>query len=138
LAFLPPLLGIFLPQLSPQTIFSLIPSSYITILFSFYYLALFAYAFINFITWLYNVFFVTSERIIDVDFSSIVYHQIAATKIDLVEDVHYDQVGFIPSLFDFGTVFLATASDEQIFEATNVPHPGRAVNIIGNIIGENP
>jgi hypothetical protein len=135
-AFLPLVLGIVIPQFSPGTLFALIPTSYIWILLSFYYLILFAYAFVSFITWVYNLFFVTTQRIIDIDFSNIVYHQIAATKIDLVEDVHYEQIGFLPSLFDFGTIFLATASDEQIFEADNIPHPARGISIIETLIGK--
>lgn len=137
-ALIPPVLTLISPLISSNTPFSTLPPGYITILLSLYYLVVFAYAFVNFLTWFYNVFLVTNERVVDIDFSNIVYHQVAATKIDLVEDVHYDQIGFIPSLFDFGTIFLSTASNEDIFEAINVPHPAQGVQIIGNIIGENP
>lgn len=113
-----------------------IPRQFVIILTLFYYLILFSYVFINFLTWFYNVFLVTNERIVDVDYSNIVVHNVAETKVVQVEDVNYTQSGFIRTLFNYGDVFLQTAGTEMIFEALAVPKPREATNIIEDLIGK--
>lgn len=105
------------------------------VLFAFYYILVFIFIFINFMTWFYNITFVTNKRIVDVDFSNIVHHDIAATKLNLIEDVKYVQIGFLRSLFNYGNVFMQTAGEKENFEAIAVPKPALAIQIIGNLIG---
>lgn len=112
-----------------------VPGRFVIILTLFYYLIIFSYIFVNFITWFYNVFLVTNERIIDVDYSNIVVHNVAETKLVQVEDVHYEQSGFIRTLLNFGDVFVQTAGAERVFEALAVPKPREAANIIAGRIG---
>lgn len=114
-----------------------IPRQFATILILFYYLILFSYVFINFLTWFYNVFLVTNERIVDVDYSNIVVHNVAETRVGQVEDVHYTQSGFIRTLLNFGDVFIQTAGAERVFEALAVPKPREAANIIASLIGKD-
>ena len=113
-----------------------LPMRFTLILLSFYYLAVFAYAFINFLSWFYNVFIVTQKRIVDIDYSNIVVHNVAFTKLSHVQDVNYNQIGFIRSLFNYGDVFVQTAGNEPSFEALSVPQPRRAAHIIGDLIGK--
>jgi len=113
-----------------------LPLQFILIFIIFYYLAVFAYAFINFLSWFYNVFIVTQKRVVDIDYSNIVIHNVAFTKLSHVQDVNYSQVGFIHSLFNYGDVFLQTAGTEVNFEALSVPQPRRAAHIIAELIGK--
>jgi len=109
---------------------------FILILILFYYLTVFAYAFVNFLSWFYNVFIVTQKRIVDIDYSNIIIHNVAFTKLSHVQEVNYHQVGFIRSLFNYGDVFAQTAATELNFEALSVPQPRRAAHIIGDLIGK--
>lgn len=102
----------------------------------FYYLIVFSYIFISFLHWFYNVFIVTTERVVDIDYSDIVIHNIAVTKLTHVQDVNYTQSGFIPTLFNYGNLFVQTAGTEINFEAPNVPKPREATHIIGDLIGK--
>ena len=113
-----------------------IPRQFAIILVLFYYLILFSYVFVNFITWFYNVFLVTNERVVDVDYSNIVVHNVAETRVRQIEDVHYVQSGFIRALFNFGDIFIQTAGAEKIFEALAVPKPREAASIIADLIGK--
>lgn len=132
----PVLFFIFRSDLQFLGIFEL-PLRFIIIFVIFYYLAVFAYAFINFLSWFYNVFIVTQKRIVDIDYSNIVIHNVAFTKLSHVQDVNYDQIGFIRSLFNYGDVFVQTAGNELSFEAPSVPQPRRAAHIIGDLIGKD-
>lgn len=113
-----------------------LPQSYTTIILLFYYFLVFGYIFVNYITWFYNVSLVTNIRIVDVDFSQIVFENVAATKLTQVEDVHYSQIGVIRSVFDYGDVILQTAGTLPNFDFLAVPHPEKAIKIIGDLIGE--
>lgn len=118
-----------------QAFLPFFPARFFMVGLIFYYLIIFSYAFINFITWYYNIFLVTQKRIVDIDFSDIVYHNVAITKLNLVEDVNYTQVGFIPSLFNFGDLFVQTAGEVKHFEALKIPKPNDATHIIQDLIG---
>jgi hypothetical protein len=91
---------------------------------------------VSFITWYFNVSLVTSIRVMDVVFSNLVYKNVSATKIDLVQDVNYSQIGVFRTFFDYGDVMVQTAGtlDNFVFEA--VPQPENVVHIIEDLIGK--
>lgn len=112
------------------------PANRFTVVFTlFYYLLVFSYMFISFLHWFYNVFIVTSERIVDIDYSNIVVHNIAVASLSHIQDVNYTQSGFIPTFFNYGTLDVQTAGNEANFEALSVPKPREATHIVGDLTG---
>jgi hypothetical protein len=101
----------------------------------FYYLLISSYVFLSFLHWFYNVFIITSERVVDIDYSDVVIHNIAVASLSHVQDVNYSQSGFIPTFFNYGNLFLQTAGEERNFEAFSVPKPREATHIIGDLTG---
>lgn len=102
----------------------------------FYYLVVFGFILLNFTLWYFHVGLVTNKRIVDVDLYGILVRDVTETKLDLVEDVSYTQIGSIQSLFDFGSVDVETAGptkNKVIFD--KVPRPARIAQIIGDLIG---
>lgn len=93
------------------------------VLFVGWYLGIFTYAFLNFLYWYFNVYIVTNERIIDVDWYSVVNHDTKFTQIAKIEDVSASQFGVIPGLFDFGNVKIETAGTEPNLAFEKIPHP---------------
>lgn len=136
LFLIPPL---FIPFSSHLDIFSFLnlPTRFLIIFLMFYYLVIFTYAFVNFITWYFNVSLITDQRIIDVNFSDLVYKNVAETKLSLLQDTSYVQVGVLRSIFDYGDVFVQTAGTQDNFSFPAVPKPERVVRIIENLIGRN-
>src|SRR5581483_7473476 len=94
-----------------------IPPNFVPIVLAFYYLMVISFAFVNFIDWFYNVLLVTNKRVVDVDYTLILYHDVAITKLNLIEDVSYKQVGFLAGLFNFGDIFIQTAGSYENVEA---------------------
>lgn len=133
---IPFLLSFIFASMQLNTPFTDLPPRFTTTFLLFYYLLVFAYVFIEFITWYYNVSIVTQKRIVDIDFSELVFHDVAMTKLSLIEDVNYTQVGFFRSLFDFGDVFVQTAGNENLFDFLAVPKPKTVVDIIEGLIGK--
>lgn len=134
LTIIPTVLLFFLPRLGVDFLFSSEAIRFTTVYVLFYYLIVFSYVFISFLHWFYNVFIVTSERIVDIDYSDIVVHNIAVTDLSHIEDVNYTQSGFIPTFFNYGHLFVQTAGNEKNFEAMSIPKPREATHIIGDLI----
>jgi len=111
-----------------------------------WYTALVFYGLMSFLLWFYNVYIVTDERLIDVDFFGVLYKNINVTQIRKVEDVNYSQRGIWSSLFNYGDVVIQTASEQRsdevfgtggeaspfTFEA--VGNPNEVVRIISELM----
>lgn len=126
LLVLPPFVFPFLPL-------DFLPDRFGLIVLLGWYLATFSFTFTKFIGWFFNVNIITDERIIDIDFPTLLYKDITEAKIDQVQDVNTKVGGFARSLFNFGDVLIQTASavPEICFEA--VPEPERVAKIINEL-----
>jgi uncharacterized membrane protein YdbT with pleckstrin-like domain len=98
-----------------------------------WYLLLIAYIFENFISWFYQVFIITDERIIDINFTNLIYKELSEAKIDNIEDVTYRQGGVLRAAFNFGDVVMQTAGAQREFMIEGVPEPNRVVKIMNEL-----
>jgi len=119
-----------------NTQFISLPLNYQLILLAFYYLIVATYIFINFITWYFNISLITNIRVIDVDFVDLVYKNVAETKLNLVQDMSYSQVGVIRTVFDYGDVLIQTAAATDNFNLLAVPRPQKVVQVVEDLIGK--
>lgn len=127
---------VVLPFLSLFSVFPIeLSGAVLTIVLLFYYIMVFGYALINFLHWFYNIGIVTAKNVIDIDYSDIVNVHVSATKASQVEDVSYKQGGFFKSFFNYGDVYIQTAGTDANFEYLRIPNPGKAVDIIHDLIG---
>ena len=118
-------LNFFLPLVfsSTQIIFSNV----------FFVLFIFSYIFYNFIRWFFNVGIITNKRIMDVDFSDVVYKEITEARLDRVEDITSKGGGFFETFFNYGDLFIQTAGTELNIEFDNIPNPADVVRIIDDL-----
>jgi hypothetical protein len=125
-------LPLFLPLAAEyfSDYFLLIPVPFIIILLGFYYLIIIGYIYLQFISWFYNVGIVTNRQLVDVDFSDIMYRDIAKVRIEDVIDIEFSQGGFLDSIFDFGQVNVQTEGLKSNFEFEEIPNPDRVTDII--------
>lgn len=136
LLILPVILFAILPNFGINLFVSLNIARYTMLYLIFYYSLIFSYILTNFIHWFYNVFIVTTEQVVDVDYSNIVIHYMAVTGLNHVQDAKYSQTGFIATFFDFGNIFVQTAGTEPNFEESAIPKPKEATQIIGDVISK--
>ncbi len=59
----------------------------------------------------------------------------AVTKLELIEDIDYTQVGFIRSFLITETSILRPPETNQIFHFIAIPRPAKATEIIQNLMG---
>lgn len=111
-----------------------LPSRFQFVTILLWYLMILAYVLEKFLSWYFNVYLFTDERLVDVDFYSLIYKRITEAKIDRIEDISYSQGGLLQSLFDYGTVRVQTASEVPELEFELIPHPGFVTKILNQLI----
>lgn len=97
-----------------------------------WYLGIAFFGLQSFLMWFYNVYIITNERLVDVDFIGLLSKTVNVCQISRVEDVNYTQRGFLASMLNYGDVIVQTASEQKTpdtageasaftFEAVAVP-----------------
>lgn len=125
-----PLLGFWLPL--PFEL----PLGYVIIGTAFWYLASVGFVIVNFIHWFFNIYIVTNERIVDIDFIFLLYKHISVAELDKVQDLSYVTGGLMATIFDYGTVRIQTAGEVPNIEFAAVPHPQKVVERIRDLTEE--
>ncbi len=133
LAIIPPLIFIFQDLFTP---FFQISGITQLIAIIFYYLIVAGFVLVEFTLWYFNIGIVTNKRIIDLDVSGVLFKHVSETKLNLIEDVSYSQIGAIRSVFNYGDVTMQTAGTLSNFEFDRAPEPARIVRIIAEMIGK--
>jgi hypothetical protein len=113
-----------------------LPGNFQTAILLLWYLLTIGYSLESFLTWFYNVYIVTDERIIDIDFLSLIYKNVSAAKIDKIEDITAITSGAIQSIFNYGTVQVQTAAERTEFEFEEVPHPTKVTQFLNEMLVE--
>lgn len=101
-----------------------------------WYLIIVGFALESFLTWFFNVYIITDERVIDVDFLSLIYKNITAAKIDNIEDITAETSGAVQSVFNFGTVKIQTAGTAAQLEFEDVPQPAKVTRLLNELLLE--
>jgi len=123
----PTLLGIF-------GVFSLLPVGFSLVLSLVWYLITSCYAIEGFLSWYYNVYFITNQRIIDVDFFNLIDKRVSDAEITKIQDVSYSTNGVLGTMLDFGDVFVQTAAEISEFKFELVPSPDKVAKIIDDLM----
>lgn len=99
-----------------------------------WYLISFGLAFQSFLYWYFNVYIVTNERAIDIDFLSLMYKRVSDAPIAKIQDVSYSMGGLVRAIFDYGDVTIQTAGELPNFDFEAVPHPDKVAKVIGDLM----
>ena len=130
LMFFAPFFLRFVPILDP------FPSRYQFVAVILWYLFILAFVLEKFLSWYFNVNIVTDERIVDIDFYSLIYKEISHCKIDKIQDVTFKMGGIFETVFNYGDVLIQTASEVPVFEFGSVPKPALVVQKLNELIIE--
>jgi hypothetical protein len=93
------------------------------IIFLGWYLITLAMAVYSYLSWFYNVWIITSERVIDIDFMPLIGRKISETALENVQDVTEMSAFFLASAFNYGNMRLQTAGEQMRFEFRYAPNP---------------
>lgn len=127
----------FLPWLlNVSGLLAFFPNRFIFAFYIFLFVLFLGMSLRCFLLWFFNVYIITDERIIDVDFLSMIYKNISTAKIENIEDITKKTSGLVPSLLDYGSILIQTAASKNEIEFENVPHPAKVVKLLNELIME--
>jgi hypothetical protein len=113
-----------------------LPTKFLSAFYIFWFVMSCGLVFKSFLLWFFNVYVITDERIIDVDFVSMIYRNISTAKIENIEDVTARTAGPFAAIFDYGTILIQTAGEKTEFEFEHVPQPAKVTKLLNELILE--
>lgn len=136
--------GVFVPMVwGGFPMFVSISSLTMTKVTILWYLGLLFYAIQHFLLWFYNIYIVTNERLVDVDFMGLLSKTVNVTELENIEDVNYTQNGIMDSFFNMGDVIVQTASEQRTpdtagemsaFTFESIANPDKVSQIISRLV----
>jgi len=86
------------------------------------------------VKWYFNVNIITDQRVIDLDFTSVLSHTSSEARLERIEDVTHKQIGILSSVFDIGTLYIQTAGAKAEIEFDNIPRPREVQDILYDLL----
>jgi membrane protein YdbS with pleckstrin-like domain len=113
-----------------------LPGTYQIIVTLGWYLFVLGYALAKFMGWFYNIYIVTDERVVDVDFVNVLFRKVSIAKIEEIQDVNITASGALETFFGYGSVFIQTAAEVPEFDFLAVPKPDQVGKILNQLIDQ--
>ena len=132
--------------LAPSVLFPLVirslsvplPFPYILVGTLSWYLVTVGFALVNFLHWFFNIYIVTSERVIDIDFQYLLFKRFSQAELERIQDISYTAGGIIATVFNYGNVYVQTAGEMPNLEFLAVPRPDKVVEKIRSLTENLP
>ena len=95
-----------------------------------WYLITFAFSFEKFLSWYFDVYIITDERIVDIEFNNLLNKKFSEAKLSMIQDTTSRVTGVAQTMFNYGTVYIQTAAEvpEICFEL--VPNPEKIIKVL--------
>lgn len=136
-AIVPSVLMIFLELQLTTDGGGTIAAPLIILALSAYYLLILAFALYNFVDYYLDVWVVTDERIVNIEQRGLFSRVISEQKLDRIQDVTAELQGILPTLFNYGTVYIQTAGEQVRFVFKQIPDPQGVAKKIIKIVDQN-
>lgn len=107
-----------------------IPVNFQIIFTLIWYLVTIGYMLEKFLSWFFHVNIITDERILEVDFHSLIYREMTDANIDQIQDVTVKIGGGIRTIFNYGNIQVQTAAEIPQLEFESVPEPDAVARIL--------
>ena len=125
---------LFIPSvLFPLVIRSLpapLPITYLLIGTLSWYLVTAGFALVSFLHWFFNIYIVTNERVIDIDFQYLLFKRFSQAELERIQDISYTAGGIFATVFHYGNVYVQTAAERPEFEFHQVSRPNDVAQVI--------
>jgi hypothetical protein len=113
--------------------FSFLPSKFTFFAMIAWYMFVLTYVIEQFLGWYYNIYVITDERVIDIDFYSLIYKEVSEAQIDKIEDITATTAGILGAIFNFGHIYIQTAGEQNRFDFLSVPQPAKVMKFLNEL-----
>lgn len=116
--------------LSLFPILNFLPLNYQFMAVIVWYLLVIAFTYEQFLSWYFNIYIVTDQRVIDYDFYNLLYKHVTDADLEKIQDVSVKMGGVAQVFFNYGNVFVETAGSIPNIEFEKIPNPTRVQTVI--------
>ncbi len=109
---------------------------YLVIGVIFWYVAIFGFLLSTFLHWFFNIYIVTNERVVDIDFINLLFKEFSEAELGKIEDLTFTAKGLGAAIFNYGDVLIQTAGEVPNIEFLRIPQPNEVVKVISGLIKE--
>jgi len=95
----------------------------VTLGVSIYYLSVWLFLFTAFVDYYLDLWTVTNDRIINIEQQGLFARTISELDLYKIQDVTSEVKGFLPTIFNYGNVYIQTAAEKERFIFEQVPNP---------------
>lgn len=106
------------------------------LLTSAFYLFIILFAFTNFVDYYLDVWIVTNQRIINIEQKGLFSRVVSEKDLGVMQDITADVSGFLPTLLEYGDIYIQTAAEQERFVFKQVPFAGEVARRISNLVAE--
>lgn len=123
LAVLPLAVFVAMAGIYPDLLAGQISRPAIMLSASAYFLFVWLFFFFSFIDYYLDAWIITSERIIDIEQNGFFSRVISEVRINKVQDVTSEIKGALPTVLNYGRIYIQTAGEKERFVFREVPDP---------------
>lgn len=88
------------------------------------------YGFFIWIDYYFDIWVITSERIINIEQKGLFVRSMSELKYGRIQDVTAEEKGIIPTLLEYGNVYVQTAAEQERFIFRKVAYPYKLKDMI--------
>ena len=89
--------------------------------------------FIVWIDYYFDVWIVTSERIVNIEQKGLFSRDVSELKLENVQDITVEVLGIIPTFLNYGDLYIQTAGELERFIFKHVPNPYAIKDLVMNL-----
>jgi uncharacterized membrane protein YdbT with pleckstrin-like domain len=137
-SFIWPVVKTFLILIIPFALSAFLFSNYIGVIIFFVWVSVgLGYGLYQWICWYFDHFIITNLRIVNIDQKTLFARSVSESGLSNIQDVTYEINGFLASLFNYGTVKVMTASNNDSLEMAAIEKPKEVQEIIMDLHGKS-
>jgi ABC-type multidrug transport system fused ATPase/permease subunit len=95
----------------------------VVLVVSLYYLSIWLFLFTAFIDYYLDLWTITTDRIVNIEQAGLFSRTISEADLYKIQDVTSEVKGLLPTIFNYGTVYIQTATEKERFVFEQVPNP---------------
>ncbi|NQU99488.1 MAG: PH domain-containing protein [Parcubacteria group bacterium] len=123
-SFIWPVVKTFFILIIPFLLSAFLFSNYIGVIIFFVWVSIgLGYGLYQWICWYFDHFIITDQRIVNIDQKTLFARSVSESGLSNIQDVTYEINGFLASLFNYGTVKVMTASNNDSLEMAAIEKP---------------
>jgi hypothetical protein len=89
--------------------------------------------FIIWIDYYFDVWIVTNERIVNIEQNGLFSRGVSELELQNIQDITVEVMGIIPTLLNYGNLYVQTAAEKERFVFHNVPDPYAIKDLVMNL-----